>query len=249
MKRAFGNSRRSFLFSVLIEDREEVSSFFRCKLTVLAAGKGPKTDIQDSYTFESDDTVTKIFTHSSDLTVETLIQDNVECTLTRDIYLAGKCDRIQDRNSVFHFMSKIIIDRSVNGNDILFVMTSFRTKQAVYDISVIGQKNETCGVLIKSSDRKDPLRVIDIIDDIVLVTLIGRACDPQGLMKSKIDMIVCGKHRLSIDQNDLSREDLGTGDRSYAIDRDEPCFDIFVCFPSGTETTGADIFIDASRVL
>ena len=161
--------------------------------------------------------------------------------------LAGESHGIEDRKSALHLFFEFVIYGLIYRYDIFFIVAAFGAKEPVNDIAVVRKEDQACRVLIETPDREDPFRIADVIDDVVFIPFICRAGDPQRLMESQIDMVVGRKDDLAVDTDDLPGEYLRAGDCGDAVDRDGARFDIFVGFPSGTETAGTDVLIDANR--
>ena len=61
------------------------------------------------------------------------------------------------------------------------------TKNLIYNITVIGQKNQSFGILIESAYWKDALWKIDIADDIAFHVCFTGSSDSDRLIKSDVD--------------------------------------------------------------
>ena len=72
------------------------------------------------------------------------------------------------------------------------------------DVAVIGKKDKSGRVFVEPSDRKDTLGIIDVIDDVILISFVRSTCNAKRFMECQIDVIIRRKDGFSIDQYDLS---------------------------------------------
>ena len=78
--------------------------------------------------------------------------------------------------------------------------------QLVHKVTNIRKKNKTSGVLVKSSDRIDPVRITNIIDDIILFFFLGSANDSYRLIESNNNFRLVMFYLLAAENNTLTRQ-------------------------------------------
>lgn len=63
-------------------------------------------------------------------------------------------------------------------------------KDLVYDIAVVGKEDQALTVFIEPADGKDALGIIDVVNDVVLLSLgVSSTNDASGFVKSQINRL------------------------------------------------------------
>lgn len=189
--------------------------------------------IHDPNTFQCYDFISEIFTHTTDLTVQTLGKDDTKTVFPCFCNLAGTCDRIKDRHSAAHTTDKFFCHRFIHGHLIFLFMVVPRLHDTVHQISFIGKEKQSFGIFIQPSYGINPHRIIQIFCYCHLIPLLSGAADnPFWFMKKKQDLFFLFFYRLSVNTDLRIREDLHSCGNQFSIGSNSPRFCQSVCLSS-----------------
>lgn len=193
--------------------------------------------------------VAQVFTHAADLTVKPLGENDSESGFVYLVNKTGLGDGAEDRYALAHALQKTCIDGFVNRHDVLFFVLIARAEDFIDNISVVGKKNKSLRWFVQSTNRKEPLRVIDEIDNIFRFSGVGGTDDSYGLVKGQIQRRWLGFERLAFEEYLVSRKYpvslLGNG----AIDLYQTFLNKAICFTTRTDTRTTDVLVEAYRVV
>ena len=128
--------------------------------------------------------ITEVFTHTANLSVQSLSQDNAKRTFARLFHRTGTCHRVKNWDTLSHSPEKFLCDRAIDGDQIFLLMVVTGSHDLVEQVSLIGHKKQTFGILIQSSHRINPDRVVQVIRDRLLLPLLpGAAYNSAWLIK------------------------------------------------------------------
>src|SRR5208283_5986726 len=125
----------------------------------------------------------------------------------------------------------------------LFVVV-FGAQDFVDDVAVVGEQNQSLGILVQTADREDPLAVPDELDDVVLDLEVGGAGDARRLVERHVDMLFFRADELAVQAHLVACRHLRTEDGAYAVAGDASRFDPLVGFAPRTRTGFADVFVE-----
>lgn len=189
--------------------------------------------IHDPYTFQCYDLVSEIFTHTTDLTVQTLGKDDAKTVFPCFCDLTGTCDRIKDRHSAAHATDKFFCHRFVYSHLIFLFVIIARLHDAVHQISLIGKEKQSFGIFIQSSYGIDPHRIIQIFCYRHLIPLLFCAADDSSwFMKKKQDLFFLFFDRFSVNTDLCVRKDLHSCGNHLSVCGNSACFCQSVCLSS-----------------
>ena len=108
-----------------------------------AAGKSFQGYGSDADAFEDFDFVAKFFAHAADLSIHALDEDHADLTVVNfaDFGWEG-CLAVQV-DPVAHFLDVFIGDGFVECDEILFFQFMFGFEDAIHDVSVVGEEEES----------------------------------------------------------------------------------------------------------
>src|SRR5690606_28924767 len=140
-------------------------------------------NVYDPDPLQADHFISQIFTHSPDLAVEALGEDDPEGKFSQllDLTLFGY--GIKDGDPVGHPLDKTVVDLPVHRHHVFLLVIVPRPEDLVDDIAIVSQKDESFTGFVESADREDPGGEIDIVNDVLLLFRIGSADDPDGLVE------------------------------------------------------------------
>ena len=134
-------------------------------------------DVHDADALEFGDFVAKVIAHSPDLPVESLGQNNIEFVSIDLPNFTFIGDGVQDRNPIRHFMDKSFGNGFVHRHHIFLFMFVFGAEDFVNNITVAGKQDKSFTFLVQPAYRKNPLWMVDIIDDVVFLGFDIRCTD------------------------------------------------------------------------
>lgn len=183
-------------------------------------------------------------THSPDLPVQSLGQDDAEGLPACFFHKAFPCDGIQNGNACGHFPDKIRGDLPVYSDQIFFFVEIAGAHDPVYQIALIGQKQKTLGILVQTAYRINPHRVVQIFGyRCFLALFFGAADNAAGLIKKKEHLTGLCLNRFSVKADQGVRGNPFSCGYRYSVDRDPACIGIKICLPPGTDSGTAEIFV------
>ncbi len=112
------------------------------QLPVFADGQVAQFDIHDAHPDQFGDLVPQIFAHPSDLSVETLGEDDAEGGFTQLFDNALFCHRSQDGNTVAHAGDEVGADGLVYRDDILLFVLVSCPEDLVDNVAIVGEEDE-----------------------------------------------------------------------------------------------------------
>jgi len=142
-----------------------------------------QADIHYARALKLHDLVAKVLTHTANLAIQPLHQGDVEDERGQFLDRTLLCHGSQYRNATGHTLDKLIGDRFINRDHVLFFVVIAGAQYFVYEVAVVGQKDQTLGVFIESADWKDTHAVIDEIDDVVGSSGFGGGLDAYRLVQ------------------------------------------------------------------
>src|SRR5690606_19339029 len=109
----------------------------------------------------------------------------------------------------------------------------------------VGQKNKPLGILVQPPDRKYPLAVLDVRDDIIPNVLFGGGGNSHRFVQGNKNHILyrAGLQPVSIDLDPVAWKDLVADDRLPVVGIYHPPLNEPVGFASGTKSRITDEFI------
>ena len=95
----------------------------------------------------------------------------------------------------------------------------------VCQVTVVREKDQPAGVLVKPSDRVYTLSVVQKIDDIIRITAVRSAFDPLRLIAREKDVLLLLLRFRSRNDHLLTRQNTIAGLRFHSVDRNLSRFD------------------------
>lgn len=189
--------------------------------------------------------------HASDLAIQPLSEDDAKCFPVDARYLAGLGHLAHDFDAARQHAERQIGDGAIDRDDVFLFVIILRPQDLIHDVAVIGEQNQAFGVLVESADGKNPLAMIDELEDVALDVRFGRRGNADWLIEGNIDPFFLGPHKRAIDAHFIPIGHLCTENGAAAVARDPSGFDPFVGFAPRTDTRFADELIEphASRRL
>lgn len=207
-----------------------------CDFPVCSFLQSIQSQIHDPYSFQCEHTISEIFTHSADLAVQSLGEDDTEAVLSRALCKTGSCDRIQNGNSPLHALEELFADRLIYCYQILFLMAVSRAHDTVYQVSLIGEKEKPLGILVKASHRIHPQRIVQIFRYCHLLSLLLCAADdPPGLVEEKKNLFFIFLYRNAVYTDTVCTGNLFPALGSASVYCDPFFQDQAVCLSSGAD--------------
>jgi hypothetical protein len=194
----------------------------------------------------------QVFTHSSDLPVEPLFEDDSELEFADSLYFARICHCVENWDSLRHSLNEMFIGRLIDRDNVFLFVVVFGSEDFVDNITFACQKYEAFTVFIQSSNWKNPLWMPNKINDIGFFTFgICGADDADRFVKSNISVILDWfAYFFSIYCYLIERAYFGSELWSFSIDGDSTLFKELICCSSGAKTHFTQVFIDPNeRVL
>ncbi len=106
------------------------------------ANRHVQGDIHNSYPFQLSDPIIQVFTHSSNLTVQALSENDLEFKLTEPFDFTLARYGVKNRDAISHFFNKLFGDWSVDRDHIFLFMVISGPENFVNDITVIRQEDQ-----------------------------------------------------------------------------------------------------------
>jgi hypothetical protein len=187
--------------------------------------------------------------HSSNLAIQSLCQDNSELGFVCLFHKTFLGHGIQNGNPATHFMDKILGNGFVYPyNVFLFVVVSC-PKDFVYDVSIVGQKDQPLTGFVQSPNGKNPFGVVDIVDDVVFFhPSVGGTNNTFGFVKGQVNKFVFGlMDRLPIDGDFVLRAYFHSHFCFFTIDPYPAGSNQFIGFSAGAIANFAEVFVDAPK--
>ncbi len=193
--------------------------------------------IHDPYTLQCYDFISKIFTHTADLTVQSLGENDPETVFSCFYDLTGTGNRIKDRHSTAHPTDKFFCHRFIHSYLIFLLMIISCFHDTVYKVSLIGKKKQAFGILIQPSYGIYPHRIVQIFCHGHLITLLFCTADnPSWFIKKKQDLFFLFFDRLSINADLFIRKDLHPCGNRRSAHSNPACFCQSVRLSSGADS-------------
>ena len=106
--------------------------------------------------------------HPPDLTIQSLRQNDMKCMGAGLPSSAGLSEysQILDPDSLTHFFQKFFCHRLIYRDCIFLFMVITATQDLIHNIALICHQKQSLRVLIQTSHRIDPLRIIQKFHDI-----------------------------------------------------------------------------------
>lgn len=181
--------------------------------------------------------ISKIFTHTPDLTIQPLRHNNPEALLSCAFHNAGACYRIQNRNPRCHASQKCLPKGPVHLYQIFLLMIVSCTHDPVYQISLISHQKQPLRFLVQPADRINSERIIQIFCHRNFLPLLFRtAHNPPWFVKQQKHLLFFLQNRNPVHTHLCTRKDAFSHLCRMSVYRHSSFCDHFICFPSGTGT-------------
>ncbi len=178
--------------------------------------------------------VSKILTHSSNLSIESLSQYDAEFKRIDLFYRTWSCDLAQNRNPLSHLLQKRIRNRLVHRNKIFFFVFFRCLHNSIDQVSFVCQQKQSCRVFIQAAHRVYAVWKMQKFCNGYLVSLLfGTADNSRRLMKQEKHLWILRNDRNAINTYLISRGYPVPVPGSNAIDGDSLLLNQTVCFSSG----------------
>ena len=103
-------------------------------------------------------------------------------------------------------------------------MTVTRLGNAVCKIAVVGEKDQTAGVLVEAPDRVDALPVVQKVNDVIGIAAVRGALDTLRFVACKQNVLLLLRCFLPGNHHLLSRHHAVSRMRNHAVDGNLPGF-------------------------
>lgn len=114
-------------------------------------------------------------THTTNLVLLTFREGDRELPFAKDFYLALFCDIAADIDAFFHMDWEARPQVYGSFDAVFLFVLKLRVEQAVSDAAIVGEDNQSVGILVEPPDREDTLQVHYITDAFLFA--LGRVCD------------------------------------------------------------------------
>ena len=199
--------------------------------------KAIQVQIHDSHPLQCDNSVSEIFAHPPDLTVQALRQDNTEAVFSCFYNLAGTCYRIKDQHAAAHPSDKLLCHRPVHSHLIFLLMVIPGLHDTVHQASLIGKEEKALRVLVKTAYRIYPYRVIQILCYSHLLPLLLRtAYNASRFVEQKENLFFLYGYGLSVNADLILRGYLHTCGSYLSVNCNPSFLCQSVCLSSGTDS-------------
>ena len=224
---------------------------FCCSKVAPLAGRQVERHIHDAGALERNDLIAKVFTHSSDLPIETLGENDLEHEPPELLYMALAGHGVEDRDTIAHIVNESLGDRLVHRDDILFFVVVAGPQNLVHDVAIVGEEDEPFAGLIESPDGEDPRGVVEVVDDVVgFHTCVGGADNAHRLVKCQINRLFDWRgDALAIHPHLIVGSDFGSQLRHLAINGDAALLNELVGSPAGAVACLGEIFVDSGQLV
>ena len=175
-----------------------------------------------------------MLTHPPDLPVQPLGQYDSEREGPFLNNLAFFGHGTQNRHALTHAPDHLLRQRLVHGDHIFLFVIVTCPEDFVYDITVVGQKDEPLGVFVQPTYGEDPLAVLDVRNDIIpYVPFRGRSYSHGFIQRDKHHILDWPRLQpMSIHLHPVTGHDLIPYDRLSVIDKNNALLNKTVGFTS-----------------
>lgn len=202
-------------------------------------------DIHNAHPFEGHNVIAQVIAHAADLPVEPLREHDAEGLPPDFFHLALFGHGTQDGNALTHPPDEGSVDGLIDGDDVLFLVLVLLAQDFIDDVAVVGQENQPGGGFIEAANMKNALRIIQEVDDVVLVLAVSGAGNAGGLVEGEVNGFGSGFQGRAIQQYLIAGVNAVAFAGSSAIQLYPPGLNHAVCFPPGTDAGGTDEFVEA----
>lgn len=189
-----------------------------------------------------------MLTHAADLAIQPLDQRDAEDKRRFFLHFALFGHRAQHRHACAHSGNKLIGDRLVDRNDILFFVVVTGPQDLVDQITVVGKENQALRIFVESANREDALAVIDEIADVIALALFHGGDNPHRLIQGNQHQIVfiARLDKLTIDLHHIACKYLRAHSGAFAVNENVALLDVTIGVTTGADAALADVFIKTS---
>ena len=204
--------------------------------------------MHDPNTMQCEHPIPQDLAHAPDLSIAPLGEDNAEQGWTESFNPARFARTVENDDPLSHTVNERVIEWMIDGHLVFPLMPMFSSQNLVHDVPVVREQDEARRVLIESADRKDPLRMTDLRNDITRhMRLTGRR-HTHWLVILDIERGCSPGNHLSVSRDDVVRTDLISQAGRPLIDGHATGFDQTIGLPSGTDAVLCEKFIDAKSI-
>ena len=230
---------------------QQSTQFRIAQIAPLAELERTELDVDDAHPTQLLDPIAKRIGHQADLPVESLGQHNAKAE-ARDTLGSARLGQLSmHAHATRHATEELIGYRLVDADQVFLLVMVFRSQQFVDDVAIAGQQDQTLGILVEPTNRKDALLMVDEVDDVALHLAFGCAGDANRLVQRDIDMLAHtrrnrpGPNPLALDHHLVAFGILVADPRNLPIQHDLARCNQTIRLTSRAMTGVADVFVQA----
>src|SRR5450631_738023 len=229
--------------------RQQAGRFRIGQVAPLARRQIAQMDVADAYALQALHPVAERRTHAADLPIESLGENQANGFPVDAAHLARLGYGTGYLHAARQHGKREVRDRAIDGDDVLLFVIIFRAQQFIDDIAVVGQQNQTFGILVQSPDGKNPVAVADQIDDVVLDVRLGRAGGSHRLVEHNVDLLLLGAYECAVHAHFIGRANLEPQHCADAVAGDASRLYPFIGFAPRATARFADEFVQPHATL
>ena len=204
--------------------------------------------MHDPDTMQREHPIPQDLAHAPDLSIASFGEDDAEPCGTDSFNQAGFGRTVENDDPLSHAVNERLIEWMIDRHLVFPFMPVLGSQDLVHDVPVVREKNEAGGVLVESADRKDPLRMADLRDDVTgHMRLTGRRHAHWFVILDVERGSPPGNH-LAVSRDDVLRTDLISQRRYPLIDGHATGFDQTISLSPRTDAVVCKKLIDAKLV-
>ena len=145
---------------------EQTGSFIQAEISPFTRLQPAERDMHDSFSVQRHYPITERLTHTSNLTIPSLREDDAKAASTEPVHATGTSKRTEDLDALRHLLEERLVECPVHFDPIFPFMPMLHPQDIIHDITVVGQQDQPRGVLVQAADRENPGGKVNFTDDV-----------------------------------------------------------------------------------